>query len=526
MKIMWHRMLLLCGLFGLAACGSEVSELETASGTARPTSLPAILTGSDVPGVLRPVACPFVLPDGVVEGEDVECSYLPVYENHSEGKSPKGRLIRLAVAVFHPPGGATQPDPVIYLSGGPGASILRMIPSQYEILSEPVFATGRSLIVFDQRGIGLSRPALDCRAFNDLSLELLDRQIEGTTLGNQEISELVLESLRECREELSQTADLTAYNSASSAADVHDLRQVLGYEKVNLWGGSYGTRLALEVMRLYPEDLRSVVLDAVYPPDVDLYVEGPANYQRSLTRLFESCAANRVCNDAQPELEKVFLDTVEQLNAEPAMREISNFYTGESHAALITGDTLLALTFQLLYDSKVRYFIPRIIYDVSQGDFNYLEKAYSSLVSLSSISSRGMMLSVQCHEEVSFSSWAGFQVEIEHHPHLAGMYQGSILGDLIYPVCEVWSVGQAKPSANQAVVSAVPALILNGEFDPITPPAWGFHAAQTLENSFAFEFPGIGHGASIADDCPLNMMISFLDDPKRAPDESCILEMQ
>lgn len=522
---MLHRLMLLWALLGLTACGTGETVLETASETARPTSPPAITTGTDTPGVFRPSACPFVLPEGVVVGEDVECGYLPLHENRDD-ESADGRIIRLAVAVFHPPGGATQSDPVIYLSGGPGASILKTIRTQYELLSEPVFATGRSLIIFDQRGIGLSRPALDCPEFNDLSLELLDRQIDRDPISDQEVSDLILESLRECREALVQLADLTVYNSISSAADVHDLRQALGYQRVNLWGGSYGTRLALEVMRLYPEDLRSVVLDAVYPPDVDLYIEAPANFYRSLNRLFESCAANRVCNDAQPELEIVFFNIVSHLNSNPILREINNPYTGESYEALINGDMLLALTFQLLYDSKVRYFIPSIIYDVSQGDFNYLEKAYSSLIGLSRISSRGMMLSVQCREEVPFSSSNGFQAEIERYPHLAGMYQNSILGDLIYRACEEWPVGKAESSANQPVESTVPTLILTGEFDPITPPTWGFRAAETLENSFAFEFPGIGHGASVADKCPLNMMIAFLLDPEQAPDESCILEMQ
>jgi hypothetical protein len=106
------------------------------------------------------------------------------------------------------------------------------------------------------------------------------------------------------------------------------------------------------------------------------------------------------------------------------------------------------------------------------------------------------------------------------------MYQGSILGDLIYPACEVWSIGQAETSANQPVESKIPTLILSGEFDPITPRAWGFRAAKTLENSFAYEFPGIGHGASVADKCPLNMMIAFLQNPIQEPEASCIQGMQ
>lgn len=522
---MWLRLLLLVSLLSLAACEAELSAAEAVAVSPTLTRLPAMISGSDQPGVFQPAACPFVLPDGVVEGETVDCGYLSVLENR-DGIDGEGRLIHLAVAVFHPPDGATQPDPVIYLSGGPGASILKMIRWQYEILSEPVFAAGRSLVVFDQRGIGLSRPSLDCPGFSELSLDLLDRQIDGQALDDQEISRLLLDSLNDCRDELAQAADLSAFNSRSSAADVHDLRRTLGFNQINLWGGSYGTRLALEIMRRYPEDLRSVVLDAVYPPDVDLYVEAPANFQRSLTRLFESCAANPVCNEAYPDLEATLFNTVNELNAEPVLRRITNPYTGESYDALISGDALLSLVFQLLYDSKVRYFIPRIIYDVSQGDYNYLEKAYGSLLLSSSISSRGMMFSVQCHEELPFSSWDEYQKQIEIHAQIAGMYQGSILGDMIFPACEIWDAGTAQLEANQPVASQVATLILSGEFDPITPPDWGFQAAETLDNSFPYEFPGIGHGASVADKCPLSMMVAFLENPQLAPDDSCINQLR
>jgi pimeloyl-ACP methyl ester carboxylesterase len=462
----------------------------------------------------------------LVEGQDVDCGYLPVYEDRRIDPSGEGRLIRLAVAVFHPPGGATQPDPVIYLSGGPGASILKVIQAQFEILSAPVLATGRDLILFDQRGIGLSQPALECPEFSALNQDLLDRHLAGRPVSEDEITALALDSLTACRDRLARIADLSVYNSANSAADVHELRIALRCEKINLWGGSYGTRLALEVMRRYPDHLRSVVLDAVYPPDVDLYVSAPANFNRSLTALFESCAANPVCAQSYPDLEKVLFDTVDRLNADPAMREVRNPVTGETMDTRVDGDVLLALTFQMLYDSKLRYFIPRIIYDVSRGDFHYIDQVYGSMMGLASIASRGMMFSVQCHEELAFSSQAEFEVELGRYPGLAGMYENSILGGLAYRACPIWSVGSAEPTANQPVVSDVPALILSGEFDPITPPAWGFRAAEGLENAFAFEFPGIGHGASVADPCPQAMTVDFLQDPTRSPEAGCIAEME
>jgi pimeloyl-ACP methyl ester carboxylesterase len=268
------------------------------------------------------------------------------------------------------------------------------------------------------------------------------------------------------------------------------------------------------------------VLDAVYPPDVDLYVSGMENYNRSLNALFESCEANQVCAQNYPNLKAVLFEVVDRLNAEPAMREIIHPITWESLDARVSGDILLAIVFQMLYDSKLRYFIPRIIYDVYEGDFNYIDQVYGSIQGMASLASRGMMFSVQCHEELSFSSQAVFEEELEHYPELSGMYKNSILGGLAYRICEVWKAESAEATANQPVESEVPTLILSGEFDPITPPAWGFQAAETLENAFAYVFPGIGHGASVADPCPMSMMIGFLEDPQQEPEASCIAEMK
>jgi pimeloyl-ACP methyl ester carboxylesterase len=180
----------------------------------------------------------------------------------------------------------------------------------------------------------------------------------------------------------------------------------------------------------------------------------------------------------------------------------------------------------MLYDSTFRYFIPRIIYEVSQGEFNYIDKVYGSLLGMGGVSSRGMMLAVQCHEELAFSSWEGYQDGLSRHPALAPMYHGSILGDLAYRACETWPAGWAEASANQPVHSGLPTLLLTGEFDPITPPAWGFHAAETLDRSYVFEFPGVGHGVSLADDCPRGMMIAFLQNPSLPPADGCIQAMK
>jgi pimeloyl-ACP methyl ester carboxylesterase len=132
---------------------------------------------------------------------------------------------------------------------------------------------------------------------------------------------------------------------------------------------------------------------------------------------------------------------------------------------------------------------------------------------------------VQCHEEIPFSSLQAFQVEVERYPDLGGIYENGLFGGPSYQVCSEWGAGKAEDSANQPVYSDIPTLLMSGEFDPITPPEWGRHAAETLENGYFYEYPGIGHGASALPGCPSQMFMAFLENPAFTPDGACIQEM-
>ena len=508
----------------LSACGGA-SETPmamippTTTPTPRPTSTPELISTAR----FDESACSFVLPEDYTQGENVTCGYLVVPENRDQLPS---RAIRLAVGIFHPEGGARYPDPIIYLSGGPGGSVLETLRYQFEDSFAPVLkAAQRDLIIFDQRGVGRSEPALDCPNWTALSLELLDGELDGRQVGDEEAAALTVDALQTCAANLSQIADLTAYNSASNAADVQDLRRALGYEQVNLWGISYGTRLALTAMRDVPEGMRSVVLDSVYPPDVDLYLEGPANFKRSLDLLLDSCAANSVCNENYPDLRAVFFDTVDQLNAQPAASTITNTLTGQAYTTTLTGDTLLGFVFQVLYETEFKYLLPQLIYDARENNLLVLDRIRGALSANMTVSSRGMMLAVQCNEEIPFSSVAEYEAALARYPDLAGFYENTIMGKMAYRACAGWDVGHAAAIENLPVSSDIPTLVMTGEFDPVTPPAWGARAAKTLTNGYFFEYPGVGHGASVVAGCPRDMMLAFLSNPAAAPDDSCIAGM-
>lgn len=489
--------------------------------TPEPTATPEPTSTPEPGATFEEAPCPFALPAGQVAGETVECGYLVVPEDRADPESP---TIRLAVAIFHPPGGATEPDPIIYLSGGPAGSALEFLYLVFDRF-EPLLHANRDLIMFDQRGVGVSEPALDCPEVVELSRDLLDYNVDGVQVDEEQAHDLVLEAFVACGEDLGEIANLAAYQSAANAADVSDLRIALGYDEVNLWGASYGTRLALTVMRDHPQGLRSVVLDSAYPLDADLYLEAPANVDRALNVFFEGCAADEACNAAYPDLRTVLFDTVDRLDETPADMVVVDSFTGESYDTTLTGDDLLGVLFQLLYETDIIPSLPKLIYDASEGNYDLIALVFGSLLAQQEVTSHGMHFSVQCHDEFSFNSLEEFEAVLVDYPALSSLFEDATVGRMGFEICDAWDTDQAAAVENEPVYSDIPTLVMAGEYDPITPPAWGRQVAATLENSSFFEYPGMGHGTSVAHECPQEMILAFWDNPSEVPDDACIASL-
>jgi hypothetical protein len=172
----------------------------------------------------------------------------------------------------------------------------------------------------------------------------------------------------------------------------------------------------------------------------------------------------------------------------------------------------------------MRPLLPKVIHDAVAGSFDLILLSGSEDVLRQDIRSWGMYLSVLCREEIPFSSRTAFRAELRKFPELAGFFEGFEVGGLAYDACSIWPVEDAEATANRAVVSDLPTLILAGEYDPIAPPTWASKAADTLENAYFYEFPGLGHGVS-GNACPMGMMVSFWNDPTAAPDDACLEKM-
>ena len=448
----------------------------------------------------------------------VDCGYLTVPEDRGQ---PDRRKIRLHVGVFRTQAAEKAADPILYLGGGPGENSTESSSYFYDSYIQP-FLKNRDFIVLDQRGTGYSKPHLDCPELDDMYRSSLD---ENLTL--EESRARSTEAVGRCHDRLvgSEGVNLASYRSAESAADINDLRLALGYEQWNVYGVSYGTRLALTVMRDFPQGVRSVVLDSSYPLQANLYTGIQANGRRAMDVFFNGCAADPGCNSSFPSLRDVFFDTVNRLNASPVTETIINPLTGfQYHDVVVDGDALVGFLFQALYSTDVIPILPLVIYEVANGDTHLMGQIMGGfLAQLEELFSPGMHIAVQCNDEVAFTNVDEVAAAIAQYPELRALTEGEALsGAGLFPVCQSWGGAPLDPRENAPVASDVPTLVLSGEYDPITPPEWGQAVSDTLTRRFFYVFPGVGHGVATVNDCTQAITHAFVNDPAAEPDTSCV----
>ena len=454
-----------------------------------------------------PDVCRIREPQGVI----VQCGNLVVPENRSD---PDSRMIELHVMVFGTSSREPAPDPLLYLAGGPGSSIVET--SLYQLPLFLRFLEERDVIVFDQRGVGASEPVLDCPEDTKVVFETLNQH-----LTDEEQKALHVEAMRTCRERLvEEGVDLTGYNTAENAADVRDLRKAMGIPEWNLYGVSYGTRLALATMRDYPAGIRSVILDSTFPLDVDFYASIVPNAGRAFRTLFDECAANPTCSRAYPDLESKLYATAALFDEQPGRTTVFNPFTRQTHEVVITGDRLVETAFDALYVKDFIPLLPELIYDAAEYEFDMFELVFGTIIGQIDFRSSGMYFSVHCADEAPFTTQAQVERASNSHPQLAPYLEP----DSIFDICGFW--GSEPNDIKSAPLDAnIPTLILAGRFDPITPPDWGRRAGSVIPGSYYVEFPSAAHGVLGSSDCSFDISLEFLRAPDREPDDSCLTEL-
>lgn len=458
----------------------------------------------------------FLPPDTETLGKTITCGIL---HTHEEPGNTDSTAIQVAFAILKADTDRPLADPIIYLEGGPGGSALFYIDPW---VTSPL-RQQRDIILVDQRGTGYSLPSLSCNAYLDLSYYSDAADIQA------------------CIEEMANNGvTLGNYNTDTNAHDIGELMALLqpelNYSTYNLLGISYGTRLGLAIIRDYPDLVRSAILDSVYPQVVDHYSELAPNLQRAINAMFVACERDADCNQAYPELERVFYEVIETMGQEEGESATTDFLN-VIFSALYSKYRIQALPAAIyLYHTGNRTDGDDLFYNGIPGgtDWNHdyydtyddelVDEYYDAFYALNHAD--GFFMALECQEEFYFSSYE-IAVATATDRNTSAVVATSQLYDVerMIEECPLWFDSPAPARANERVYSDVPTLVVAGEFDPITPPEWAKVARETLTTSYYFSFPGEGHGVIDGHPCVTSVFANFYADPYTEPDASCRADM-
>jgi pimeloyl-ACP methyl ester carboxylesterase len=400
---------------------------------------PAILTSSKRKLDLQPCGQAGLTKDAL-------CSQYEVYEDRPKNS---GRKIKLNVMLLPALVDKPAPDPIFYFQGGPGGAATAFAVSP----AMPQLRRARDVVLVDQRGTGKSNP-LQCYSRGDPN-DMRGYFAEGLTT----------ELLKTCRAELEKNADLRLYTTTIAMADLDDVRKALGYDKINVYGGSYGATAALSYLNFYPQHVRTVTVAGVAPPDDTLLVSFAQGVEHALNRLFDDCAADEKCKAAFPDLRQDWARVVATLDKGPVTFDTLNPLTRQKQQLTMTRDGFAELVRFILYRPDVMRAMPLMIHQMSQGDYSrFAYHAYEVQRVIDTSLARGMQLSVLCAEDVSFIKESDIDAETR------GTFYGGSRVHLLIKLCQQWPRGDMPAKYREPIKSEVPVLMLSGELDPVTPP--------------------------------------------------------
>ena len=418
--------------------------------------------------------------------EELLCGKLTVFENR---ETRTGRTIDLNVVVLPALDQKTKAEPLFDLAGGPGAAST----DAADFYAGPGKDCRRlhDVVLVDQRGTGQS---------NRLSIP------QEKTPQHYLREMYPVDYVREMRHSLEQRADLTKYTTSIAMDDLDDVRAWLGYDKINLFGLSYGTRAALVYMRQHPEHVRSAILFAVAPTDLKMPLHHSESAARAMDLLLGECEQDATCHAAFPQIRDDWKNVLTQLEKQPARVEYSSTGSAAATTVEIQRGVFAEKIRTWMYDRDKAARIPLIVHQAAAGDFApFLQLAISP--SIPDFVADGMYLSATCAEDVPF-------IDQEEAARLnADNPFGNYRVFQQTRACGMWPRGEIPADFLEPVRSNAPVLIVSGNLDPVTPPKYGEQVARYLPNSRHVIIPEAGHGpfGLSNPDCIDRIAIEFLD---------------
>lgn len=483
--------------------------------------------------------CPFVVEAPDVDGSTVVCGTVQVSSDRSNVDEG---VVTLHVAIVR----ATTPAPgesIVYLEGGPGGGATATVPTWWVRSS---LREHGDIVVLDARGTGYSTPSLDCFEW---------------------YVDTVRDPTAACRSRLHREGiDLSTHRSRVLAADVVDVVDALDLSRAVLFGSSYGTRLALTLLRDHPGRWTAAILDGVYPPHLASLETQPVAGYRALVDLLSACASDPSCGAAFPEARtpgRTLASMVAALNTRNLVDDYGDRWTGTDVYYLLEGaayatdalawipavvvaaarrdaDSFTRLVDRIAgpgtddsaYEADLRGWLRWMTGSTSASQLTRFLRAASPTArevwwaraeGLADLDAEGVYDSVECAEEVPFND----PQRVRDAASIVGQALSFLVSDALstFDDCNAWNVPAEDPSFRLPVRTDVPVLLVSGRFDPVTPPWYADDAASYMSNGHAFTFPGMGHGTIDVHPCPTQIALAFLTDPSVAPDSSCIASM-
>jgi pimeloyl-ACP methyl ester carboxylesterase len=428
-------------------------------------------------------------------GVAARCGRLSVFEDRA---AARGRRLELRVAVVPALASSPRPDPLFLLVGGPGQAATEAGAAVAAQLRDVL--RHRDIVLVDQRGTGQSNP-LRCESDQQQPLQELFAPRPAA------------EKTRACHAALD--ADTRQYATPTAMADLDDVRAALGYEQIHLWGGSYGTRAALVYLREYPQRVRSLILDGSAPFAIALPQHVARDAQRALDLVFADCQQDADCQRAFPAVREHWQALLDRLGSGGIDVSVAHPRSGAPLGLRIERAGLASAVRNLLYVPELAGLLPLAIERATAGDYGTFvasADAFSRGISVST----GMFLSIVCAEDVPRIDGARAE-QLSQGTFLGGDWLSEMRAE-----CDNWPAAQLPPAYFEPVVSDVPALLLSGNLDPVTPPSWGELVASTLSRSRHVIVPGAGHGTTSLG-CVPDLIAEFVEHREPAAlDPSCV----
>lgn len=449
--------------------------------------------------------------------EGVRCGF--VFNVPLDRDDPSAGTHVLAVAHVPPRGeGSLTSATLLRLQGGPGIGLVQTVGGWADSAERDLFG----IVVMDYRGLGRSYPRLDCPE----KLDAFRRNSETADPFRVE-AERIRQAMATCRARAeAEGTDLTHYDTSALADDVEAVRVALGIDQWDLVAVSYGTTVAIEIMRRYPETVRSATLDGTYPPDRNTIEDQQGAIDYGLSLYDQACPPGSACNEGPETISELFQIAVARLDAEPAELEIVDRVTGEPRTLVLDGGdfangVLLATGF-----ANFAPFVPPIIRGAALlGNVDFMigvvpeeEDVFSEFALLASTT-------IECRDRGSQIDFEEIVAAVAERPEFAKTFQsGAFVGN--GTACDPLEVGSSPDAFRERIESDIPTLIIAGRWDTITPPEWGEALLPGLPNARSYVFPRLAHDIWDEDPCTYDISLQFLGDPTGPIDASCIEQMR